>query len=466
MQNSILVKMLSKLPEKEIKEFSKSIKQRNVEIDHASKLSRLIEFLRRFHPEFESYRLQAKHIAHHVYGGPGNESKLPNLFTRLRTELDSFFWKKYAEDHPVDYHFGLLRMYKKYEMHVQSEAQIKKINKILAATVSKDSWYWMDKMSLAYEHYYYPGVEQIANQKHQIYDALTYLDLHHAALKLKLGSELLNRHNVLKEPKPEILFLDEILDNNFGENSFLHGVFQKAYLLLRDREDRQFFELKSIIIEEWQQFSNDDQFILFSYLLNHTSYNIRKGKNEFLIDALEFYKFALEKKIFISGGYFNHFHYLNIIDVACQLSEYEWVENFIQNFENQLSPKKKEELQDYTLAFLAFSKGDFQSAHDAIAQLKAKDPFSNLRMRWLFMVCQFELNEDAEHIKSLCDAIDKYVQRQRVFSEEYSNGVYLGTKIVRGLIKFTVNRDKLKNEWNKASTYYYKTWLEEKLFEK
>lgn len=460
--NDLLI-LLSKLSKKEIKDFDLFMK-RNFASTNVP--NRLLSFLRKHYPNFNPDKVTFEKA--HIFlfkSAPFNKTRIQNEISEIKKELRKYLVYKFQDDFAYEQDYILLQIYKKYNLDQQFARQLKSMNRDLDGAIQKDMWFWHKKMELAHEQYFHVNTERI-KKRSSIYDALNYLDQFHVASKLRYSSEIYNGYQIIGEEEPNISFLSEIEEQELPENSHYHYFYKLALQMIRDRDELIYFRLKELFWKEYNQINEKTRFVLITYLLNHTSHEVIKGKTAFEKESFELLKFGMTQQIFIINGILNPNHFLNAIEVAARLKHFDLAEQFIEQWSDKLEDSTREYYIILGKAIIEFRMQNFESCSKTLSQINLKEPQSKLRGRWLKIISHYEIKSDDEDILDLCSAFEKFIRRNKLVSEKRKKGVLLSIKVLRMLVK-DINPDKKKIEGilNKGESFHYKSWLLQKLDE-
>ena len=114
--------------------------------------------------------------------------------------------------------------------------------------------------------------------------------------------------------------------------------------------------MKERFFTQFEQLQAADRFVIISYLLNHTSYEIRRGKDEFIEASFDLIRFGVDREIFIIDGVFDAVHFLNAIEVSSRLQKYDWAHDLIAKWSDRLPTETKDYYISLGLALIHFKK--------------------------------------------------------------------------------------------------------------
>ncbi len=465
MQQNKVVRILAKLPEKEIKVFGKYLS--NI-YSPGSVLYRLLEHIRKYHPECTAKQLGAEQIFSKIYPREiFDKKRLLNQFSLLKKELKRFLIWYHQEDFSYESNIILLQLYKRYQLNDHVEKQLLDMCKKLEESPEKDMWYWQQKMQLAHEDYHYIANNRIRPSPSPLKEAMKQLDNFYAIAKLRYSVEYYNQEQVLN-PEPEIpVFLQEIHEmEKETSSSVVHHAYQLALLLIRERSEVAFEQLKDVLLAYSEQFSEDDQLILNTYLFNHISAGLKKGKFELVEPAFRLFQQGIKQRLFVKDGYFEGSHFDNIINVGCALKEFDWIDSFVKEWQDTLNPEIKEDTLLMADAFISFRKKDFKATENklvALSQRQFKHAHHKARYKLLDLATLFESAPQSEYLISRYLALEKSVRDNKTMGKDMKVGILNFVKVIRKLSRSKVDKPKLVALMASFKILYFKFWLKEKV---
>ena len=165
-------------------------------------------------------------------------------------------------------------------------------------------------------------------------------------------------------------------------------------------------------------------------------------------------------------GKIDPFHFKNIVTAGLRLYEFDWVEEFIHQYNQLLDEKFRDNAVTFNLAQLYFYKKDYPKVISQLSQVEYDDMIYNLNSKTLLMASYYELDE-IEALGSLLDSFRVYLSRNKELPATRRKH-YLNTiGIVRKLSKLTPGDtkeiEKLKAEVENTQGVVSKNWIMDKL---
>ena len=191
------------------------------------------------------------------------------------------------------------------------------------------------------------------------------------------------------------------------------AVYYQAYKMLQMPESPEHFErLKLLLSEHENTFARTEMRGLYLLAINGCIRRMNTGQRQYIREAFELYRAALERDFLTENGVLSGFTYKNIIRTGAALGEHAWAEHFIEQYKQALHPRERDNLYRYNRAFLYFQQQDYARAMPLLQQVDLEDPLNNLDARRMLLRSYFELGEWAA-LESLLQSFSAYLRRQK-----------------------------------------------------
>jgi hypothetical protein len=245
-------------------------------------------------------------------------------------------------------------------------------------------------------------------------------------------------------------------------------------MLVQDKDDGYFFELKRLVKLNSGTFNKRDLYDLYS---NMESYCIRKTRDadlSFLPEQADLYKEMLSLSIFPieKDMYFPPELYKNIVRSSIRTGEPGWGLKFIEEYTSKLNPGMRNHYYYFCLALIQFTQKRFDQSLDALAHLVTHEQMDTEQIKSL----QIRLYYETDQPDAALDQIDTYrhfILNNRKISaytrENYEPFIVFTRELIKlkyGTQKREVERrEMLRDKISKAVPLANKKWLLEKLDE-
>ncbi len=436
--------------------FKKNYPNRNIE-------GGILEQLVKHHPHFGKNKATFEVLYQELFPPTMSEKIRSNTLNKLIRPLEDFLIWQRLQQNGYERDNLLAEVFKQQGLN---ELVLKKWKRMETDLIEKEPtelWTWTKQMKLNHESYFNPHQNLIKIGPTPLNNALDQLHHFYTAAQLRYACELYSRHNILKEPQPNIPGLETAL--NFALHSptpYLH-CYALTLQLIRNKEKGDYEKTKQKTIAHIDEFHEQDQHLLLNYLLNHTATKVRAGHQDFLVKLFELMKIFIPRKVFITDGYFNHDQFINIIDTAIKLKENEWAENFIEEWKSYLPKNIKADVVILSGAMVLFSRNEFAAAALEMAHFRSRQLHLELRGRWLFLQASYELGE-REELDNHLDNLETFIRRKKnVLNPALLQGGLSIVHFTRRLIKPQQDKEKLKKDLAEATLIYMKNWFLKKI---
>ena len=354
----------------------------------------------------------------------------------------------------------------------QQEKHLKKLKKDMQAARLRDIQHYQ----LQYQYHKEADLLYVKKQKRTSNDNLQrkgdFLDKYFIAEKLQISCEMITRQNILNIEYTKGL-LDSLLahlESNAKEykNEPPIAVYLKIYKLFTEENDDHFEELLELIDRNEQYFSIDELTSLYDYAQNYCIKRINSGKAEFLNKIFLIYQILIEKKIILQNEFIPASMFKNITTVGLRLKEYDWTEQFVKAHYEYLDEKIREDVYNYNLAAIYYSKNEYGKALEMLRFIEFTDVYYALGARAILLKIYFE-QEEPDLFHSCVDSFKIFLKRNKLVSKyqytvhfnllKYSKRAF-NYRSTLGYKKSSVeNLNKLKTELQELKDITNKDWL-------
>lgn len=303
-----------------------------------------------------------------------------------------------------------------------------------------------------------------------------FLDCFFILEKLKVACDMANRNKVIQADY-QWSIMDELapyLETNMPDFPPIIQIYYTIFKMLRCEDDDAenfYLQLKKLLLTSAPNFNKKDIMETYSYALNYTISQINKKGASYLEEALNLYLYLVECEAIFVDGHLIPQEYKNIVTLGLRLEKYDWTEKFIENFKKKLPFDADNNVYKYNLAFLQYSRGDYQQALQTLHNIDFINPTYYIGTKIMQLKIFYELNE-SEAFYSLIDACLSYLQRSKTLADyqkksttnlmRFSKKLYKikEEKNILGTTKIKAAVEKLQAELQKAASVANRDWLE------
>lgn len=459
MKNSKLIRLLRTFDKKEWKALNDYLI--GSYSDHELPL-RLFQYLKNFYPSFDDEKLEIEAVTIHLELDKKDRKRVSNEASKLTGWVEDFLLIKHLNKK----HTSNIRQ--KLLIDIFADRQLGNLFFQEIEKAKKD----LDKdlvtpfnlvrlLELNDQYYYNPLNNKYKLKQVGIPEALEQLNLFCSIMTQRYQCELESRAYILQIPEEERL---NSVKSNKHAFVLLHQLYKDALRLIQDKEENCYFELKGKVMQYGVQFHSSDHFILLGYLINYTAQLIRKNPKKGLVESFNLYKYGIKKGLLIVGGYITEKRFHNIVNVACELNELKWLEDFLQTFQPELVKEWSDDTIKLAEARIAFEKGNFEQVLQILRKIDLIDYAFKLQAKILQIRCYFELSDKYwEELHKGIRAFEVLLTRNKVLSIEILESCHNFLEIINDLIESTCTKQELEEKIQNKENVIAKTWLEKKI---
>ncbi|MBK8550208.1 MAG: hypothetical protein IPL53_03785 [Ignavibacteria bacterium] len=473
MQNTRLIQFLRSLNQTEIKQFNDFVNSPS--FNKNKNLSRLFEILYEYYPEFDITVLSEEELFKIIFKNERFEYfKIKNLISDLFALGKEFLaFNIYKKDNRIKEKFLL------GELHVRNldtafEQAFKNAEKQLEKTNVRDEQYFLHKMDLQFElmSYYSPKKPNV--NFHYLQERLDLFVSHSLITLLKMYNTMLHENNQ-NNYNYDMKMFDNVMDylekNGISNNPTLE-IYYYILLLEKTKDEKYFYVLKDLKSKYNDKIGLYDNYMLYLHMDGYcaTAYNVN-GRTDLLYE-----QFILAKENSMSNipelGKILYPDFLNEVKKAVRVNEFQWAEDYIEKFKDNLTEEKENTL-DFCYGYISYKRGELDKALDYFS----KANFSNFILKIQVKILLLQLCIDKKYYEQadlMIDTFRHYLSREKSILDSIKTSTLEFLKITSELIKMnTVISDKDKDykiakikqdiENMSGNRFGMKLWLKEKI---
>lgn len=483
MQNSSITKILSNFSKDEIKEFRKFVSSPYFNTSEAT--TQLFEEIRKYYPSFDKKTCSRENLFRAVYGSRNyNDDLLRKLISNLIILSEEFIFINTLRKDKTLKKITILDNINQYGSGASIETKLSE----LEVTINEKKIYsdhLKDKAALNRIKYNYcvnNNMFKEASEKLNDYGDYTlcqFMQLFADIYKLK--SQVMSSY---KKEKGNSAF--DIFFRNFDLEGFSAHIgeqmnddyfsLKESYLFIRLNSDLDDFnaykELKSQLYENISRYDHAYACRVITALLNfRLSRIIHKKDNESYKELFSLYRFSLEHGNLLSyhNRFMNLVTYRNILFVAIEVKEFEWIRKFIAEYLQYVRADNKDSLENISLGILSFEISDFSKTLDYIMKVKYDHEIFKIDVKNILMKTYYELGY-FETALSVIDATKHLLSGGMNISEGVKKLHLTFIKHYSELLNIRLNYDdyrhhKLVKDLNEDESVLSRQWLLDKAAE-
>jgi hypothetical protein len=485
-QKTRLIQQLKSLTLKENSQLERYL--RSPFFNNNQHILNLYEYLNNFHPEFKDESLTKKAMFSHAFPGEPYEAKrLSTLTWQFCVTIEDFFVALELKQSPDKRGILLKNSYRRRELQSDYETQLFKLNKHYNESKDVSFRSNLGRLEVLNELLFqlarneYDNFENTMFPIHDFEDALQFVRVHgeinlyrlvnslkrlNFDLELKYKNKYLSPHNI--SFNKEIISSHILLDINDTANK-LYGTFLK-------KEDlEEYRRITNLYIQNISYFSEPEQLKLYIILQNIRGKFIEEKMIARKI-AFNLTKVALVNDVLGRNSSFNYVTFTSIAMLGGVVGEFDYTHDFIKKYHILLDIRVREDIKNYSLAYLAFFEGKYEDVDFLIAQIK----FTNisalkLNAKSLVIRSYYELLERDGRVwlsllRSNLRSFDKYLNRTKGIRLRLKQANLNFLAITKRLTARRINinktkeqQEELKSLLSTSTPIILDLWLKEKI---
>jgi len=400
---------------------------------------------------------------------PYNDGRFRKLQSDLLKLIEDYYAQEAFEDNPVHKAKYLLETIQRKGLDKIQSGALKTAQRLIEEQELKPASFYYYQYEIEQNIYNLNRFLLERNTKSNIEEIAKNLDRFYLAEKLRYYCTILN-HQHLAALNYKILFMDEIIEHvETHDYSDVPPIIMYHQILMTYKEpdkDIHYETLKKLIEQHIHLFPESEAKEIIDAALNYSIKRMNAGEEIFVREAFNLYRQSLENRLLLVKGQITPWSYKNIITAGLRLSEFNWVEKFIHEYNPLMDEKFRDNALTFNLAQLYFYKKDYQNVIKQLSQVDYEDITYNLNSKTLLMASYFELDE-MEALNSLLDTFRVYLNRNKSIPQIRRTHYINTINIVRRLAKINSGDksdvEKLEKEIETTQGIVSKNWILEKL---
>ena len=185
-----------------------------------------------------------------------------------------------------------------------------------------------------------------------------------------------------------------------------------------------YFRTKEMINKFSETLHFDDISEIYINLTNYCNRKISEGKNEFQMEKFELYKEEIRLKLYELKGWMSPVYYKNLVILALNLKENDWVRDFILGYKHELPEGTRENVFSYCMALYELEMKNFEEALVLLSRIKFDELYLKYDSKVLQLMIYYEMDAQESLISSM-EAFRQFLSNNKLLpdnkKELYSN---------------------------------------------
>lgn len=438
---------------------------------------KLFDLLNKQHPNFDDSLAAKRKLFKKLFPKKGfSEPKLRQLFSQLTKIIEQFLIHLEQQTQPLAQQQRLASIYNKRGLYSLYKKETAAVNRQLTQQETYSVNHHQQQFELWSMQYFHPAYNKYQLGDNKLNEVHGQLDIYYAIHKLRLVLASKSRAQVLQET-PHLEFVDYLKaaqKNGFQQENILLNLYLQALALFEDTPDFEFPTFEAQLFQYLPQFDLEDQQFLYTAGLNYTIKQKNRDVSSFQSATFRWLQFGITTKLVIINNTITDAIFANIIVSACHEKAYDWVNQFISNYQMYLPEKDRVEAIQYYKSFIYYTQRDWDKTLDCFFrngyQADYQPRIRVLIIRALFEKFLIDKENHWELLTSNLHAFDQYLRRNKEYVPEkllpYQNFI----KLIRQLAKRVYARERAVHikTWFAAKAPLHqpliaKSWLSDKV---
>jgi len=478
-----IIEILRTFKKEELKLFDKFLE--SPFIKSRRNLHPILEGILKYYPEFLSPELTKENLFKELFVKEDyNDKKIMNLIFDLTKAAEDFLVHKAVDEDEIGSMMYLCRAYYKTKMLDSSMKVIKGVEKIIEPNFSTSYDYFSKlKQILAYKEAYLTeqnDFDKLINIKLKYFEAsATQFIIDYTEL-LSYKETMLQTY----DKKIESNFIKSVVES-FNMEKFIK-LTEKAsglntnlillhYYRLKTVESpndlNHYYELRDFFYKIIDTLSRSEKYFVFSHLVNYCVQQFGKNFEEVKLEGLNVYKKMIENDAFSSSEseHMQTLTYRNIIQFCLTNKDAKWMEYFINEYTEKLSPEIRNDLKNFAFADLHFMEKNFDKALEFTSKINHEFFLFKMDLKNLLLNIYYELNY-TEPAFSLVDSYKHFIANSKEISELHKETIKNYLKYYLIILKIKTKQSKedigeMKQKIKNEKKIVFRGWMLGKLEE-
>jgi len=448
-KNSKLLNLVGSFSEKDWRKCRKLIETRRPD----SKELRLFKFLKNNHHKHDSDRLSIDNLKNSTILGYNSKKNVQNIMSRLSLLIEDYMVLESYEEDKLEREYRLFKSY-------NDRGLFGLANKKADSLISK----WENESTIDKRYF-----EYILKIIHHQYFSNNPIKREQKQLVIKLNQALLTSYKADKSMYTYVtnidmalkLISDEDLQNIRPSVNRLNESYFAITSQLNNSEtysSDSFIHLYNELITN-DAINNELRVIMFTHCETYLRNKAILAKNsEDSIKLLGLYEFGMKTKILTYKDKIGTTKFVNIIQVACYLKQFDWAESFQSNYGQLVAKEHVKECGLMTAMQLCFGRKNYTEAIEIILFNEIK--LFTVTSRWFMISSYFITFDNLDFFESQLNNFIQFIyyNKNKISIQNFEGSLNLG-KIFKAYI--TKQSFSLDEEISKYDNITFKTRLPE-----
>lgn len=402
---------------------------------------------------------------------PFDDVRFRKYYSDLLKLVEGFLCQQVYEADPVRQAADLIRAVGLRKIEKLYNSTMKTARRVSEMQPFRHSEFHLKQYLIELNYYRMMEFENKRGARTNFEEIATNLDAFYLAEKLRISASVLTQqHFVSQEYKVQLIA--EILEHLRRED-YQHTpaveVYYQVYLTVSEQDQLEhYFKLKELLGKYGLVFPKDEAITIYYSAVNYCIRQINHGNLQFNQELFDLYNDLIKREIVFLNDELSPWDFRNIVLVGLRVGQYEWVEEFIHNFNHKIPEPYRENAVTFNLAQLFFYQKKYDKVIEKLRDVEYEDVSYNLNSKTMLLTTYYE-TEEFEPLYSLFDSFRTYINRQNNIpkdrKENYKNLIKFTKKLTRIMPGDLAAIQKLETEIADTRNVASLKWLQEKIEE-
>ena len=475
MKNSQLIKLLKTFSPKEIKKFGEFIS--SPYFNKNKNVIKLYKVIKKAHPDFEQKNFTKENLFRSIFPEKKyNDNTLRLLIHLLYERVKKFLTHNRFEKDIHVYKDELIHELYDRELYNESIKENDKAISELEKTDIRDSDYFRYKY--IFEEYKLFCIQRIKQEKHEKYITESSIETPIKNLTYYFFSKLLMSYStafnikILYNIDINTAFFEKLFTyfdyELFNDNPFIQ-MYYNIVMIHKTDDEKYFYAVKNLVQKHEKFLTPSELYNVYMNMENFCTGKIIAGEKHFLCEKFEIQKLDLEKKIYKAMPFMHQGFYKSVLRNAAKLKEFDWADNFIEAYKNELRPDFREAVYCYCKAYIEAEKNNFEKSLDYLSTLETDELYLKIYLKLLQARLYYELNW-YDVLNSAINSIRYFLKSNKFIAEKRRSHSSIFIKFLSSLNNAQLKKDEikikeLKDKILKTKYLQWKDWFIKKVEE-
>lgn len=198
------------------------------------------------------------------------------------------------------------------------------------------------------------------------------------------------------------------------------AIYYYCYQALTKNSKEDFQKLKNQFLLHQHQFPKKEMADVLLLAINFCIKQVNTGNTTYVREAFELYRIGFENRLLIQNNSLSRYAFKNTVALGLRLEEFEWIGQFIENYQSFLDARYRKSYYTYNLARLSYYKKDFQKAMPLLVTVDSSDLLLTIDAKVLLLKMYYELQE-LDALDALLASFKTYLNRKKVMGYHRDN---------------------------------------------